>query len=80
VNKENLKRKLIEEKISDKHYSLEGGLPYDKICLANNKGIWEVYYSERGGKFDLKIFNNEEEACQYFYDWLIKSLKFDGLI
>ncbi len=29
--------------------------------------IWEVYYSERGIQQDLKIFNSEELACEFFY-------------
>jgi hypothetical protein len=56
-------------------YALDGGLPNEAYCLAKVDGKWEVYYSERGNKTGLKIFQKEEEACQYFYDSLIEVLK-----
>jgi len=80
MNKEELRIRLNNEKIPVDRYSLEGGLPYDKICLSKSNDIWEVYYSERGEKFKLKVFDNEESACDYFYSWLIEELRFDGLI
>ncbi len=33
------------------------------------------YYSERGTKSNLKTFNSETEACEYFYTSLIEMLK-----
>ena len=80
MDKKELSNKLLLEKIPQETYSLGGGLPYDKYCLSNSNGIWEVYYSERGGKFQLKEFDSEEEACEYFYKWIIERLKFDGII
>lgn len=80
MNKEELRKRLIEERIPQDTYSLDGGFPYDKYCLLQNNGIWEVYYSERGSKFKLKTFTSEENACEYFYNWLIDRLKFDGII
>lgn len=75
-----LRKRLIAENIPQDTYSLDGGLPYDKFCLSKTDGIWEVYYSERGEKFKLKTFTIEEDACEYFYKWLIDRLKFDGII
>lgn len=28
---------------------------------------WEIYYSERGTKVDLVIFQHEDEAVEYFF-------------
>lgn len=39
-------------------------------CINN----WEVYYSERGNKNELKCFSNEDDACDYFYIWLKASI------
>ncbi|RAN91263.1 hypothetical protein B5P41_03305 [Bacillus sp. SRB_28] len=38
------------------------------------------YYSERGTKSNLKTFNSETEACEYFYTSLIEMLKGMGVI
>ena len=53
-------------------YTIGGGLPNEQYCIyedvLNKK--WEVYYSERGNKSGLKIFEGESEACNYFVDIL----------
>ncbi|PEF46942.1 hypothetical protein COL11_08625 [Bacillus anthracis] len=38
------------------------------------------YYSERGIKSNIKIFNCKTEACEYFYTSLIHMLKKMGVI
>jgi len=48
-------------------YSLSGGLPSEVFCIDRNESNWEVYYSERGSKSQLKVFEKESEACDYFY-------------
>ncbi len=68
-----LKQRLIDEKVSTSEYSLEGGLPNEAYCLAQNEDNWEVYYSERGVRTSLGVFDNEEEACDYFYNRLVRS-------
>lgn len=65
MNRQELERILIDKKISS-DYSLNGGLPNEVFCLNENSGKWEVYYSERGNKSDLKVFDNESDACEYF--------------
>ena len=42
-----------------------GGLPNEKMCIVK-EGNWQVYYSERGNKVGLKLFETETEACEYF--------------
>ena len=73
-----LKQILIDEDVPDMHYRLEGGLPSERHCIGQNAGKWEVYYSERGNKSLLKIFDNESDACDYFYNWLIDGLTKQG--
>jgi hypothetical protein len=80
MNREELKKRLIDEKIPRAEYSLDGGLPNEACCLGLNDGKWEIYYSERGRKTGLKVFASEEAACDYFYTWLTDSLKNMGLI
>jgi hypothetical protein len=43
----------------------------DKLSLIIRKGVYsveyEVYFKERGEKHSIRIFTNEEEACQYLH-------------
>jgi hypothetical protein len=41
----------------------EKGNPDNKDVLRLVDNQWSVYYSERGGQFDLKTFKTEDEAC-----------------
>ena len=62
-----LKNKLDEIGVSQDLYSIMiGGLPNERLCLVEDE-MWQVYYSERGKKVGQKFFENEEEACEYFY-------------
>ncbi|WP_084781651.1 hypothetical protein [Paenibacillus sp. D9] len=79
MNIKELESRLTSENIQRDVYSLKGGLPNEAYCISESNGTWEVYYSERGGKSGLRVFQNEEEACQYFYDSLIEMLKDMGL-
>ncbi|MBS1212055.1 MAG: hypothetical protein H6R26_671, partial [Proteobacteria bacterium] len=51
-----------------------GGLPYEteKYCIAKERELWEVYYSERGTKGGLIQFQSEDEACQYLIGLLAR--------
>ena len=61
-----LERELLQLGISDDLYSImTGGLPNEKLCIVK-EDKWQVYYSERGNKSGLKIFETETEACEHF--------------
>ena len=75
-----LKNLLEEKKIPQDSYSLNGGLPNEAYCIGKNKGVWEVYYSERGHKSEYKKFVSESEACGYFYKALAEVLNQMNLI
>lgn len=72
LTKEQLRRLLEAERVPEIYYSLEGGLPYDRWCLAQTRKGWEVYYSERGGKDDLELFESESDACDCLHRHLQK--------
>jgi len=80
MNSTELRKRLILESVPMEYYSLDEEFPYDAICLHKNGIIWEVYYSDRGNKNEMKIFLIENNACNYFYKYLIKSLKRDGIL
>lgn len=61
----------------DKYYiqGLYGSMnDEDKLSMVVKKGSYfleyEIYFKERGEKSFLKVFTNEDEACQYFYKQL----------
>jgi len=75
VNKVELLKKFSEKNVSEDVYSLERGLPNEKYCSSNENSKWQVYYSERGVKCQIREFNTEEDACEYLYNKVIKMLR-----
>lgn len=53
---------------------LNDGLPNEVLCLNKRDNILEVYYSERGLKSNLKKFDTEDDACEYFYKTVLELL------
>jgi hypothetical protein len=80
MTKNELKMQLIKDQVPEEVYSLNGGRPNEAYCLNYFNGKWETYYSERGIKSEKEEFMAEDEACNYFYKWLIESLKSIGII
>lgn len=64
MNIKELSRRLMKLGIPTDAYTLQGGLPNDRLCLSHADS-WEVYYSDQGRKSDLRRFAREEEACVY---------------
>lgn len=67
MNIEELNEVLKIENVPSDLYSLKGGMPNESYCIGIKEDKWEVYYSERGCKSDLKVFETEEKACQHLY-------------
>ena len=68
MRREELKTLLKEAKVQDQYYALYPPYPnHECLCLTNEINKWQVYFAERGKKWQLKEFNTEEEACEYFY-------------
>lgn len=63
---------LVNSNVPNDLYNLNGGLPNEAFCLNKEDSVWEVYYSERGVKSQLKRFESEEEACEYFYRTILE--------
>lgn len=61
-----LEKELEMMEIPQELYSImAGGLPNEKLCIAK-EDKWQVYYSERGRKSGLNLFETESEACEFF--------------
>lgn len=74
MKKEELQQSLMSANVPKFLYNLDGGLPNEAFCLNKDGEIWEVYYSERGIKSQLKQFDSEHEACIYFYKTVLDFL------
>ena len=59
---------LEQELITGGHHGwyLAGGLLDDTVTLNRTANGWEVYYSERGKKYNVRTFPTEDEACRHF--------------
>lgn len=73
MNKQELQQTLINANVPSDLYNLDGGLPNEAFCLNKNQNTWEVYYSERGLRSQIKRFSTEEEACDYFYKTILEN-------
>ena len=51
-------------------YCLKGGFPNECYTIGRNGKKWEVYYSERGNKSELEVFDDEWAACERLYRYL----------
>lgn len=76
MTKSELLQRLRAENVPEQYYSLDGGLPPERYCLARSRTGWEVYYSERGEKSWLKEFASEHEACEHLYKELKDMLRY----
>lgn len=73
MKKEELRSVLINKGISHSYYSLEGGLPNEKLCLDYEKSRWIVYYAEHGVRTGIQNFDNEDDACDFLLNAIAES-------
>lgn len=67
MTKEEFLYRVNKEGIPLYLFCLDDGMLNDRFCLnATDKG-WAVYYSERGSKYDEKLFSTEHDALDYLY-------------
>ena len=75
MNIHNLQQTLLKKGLRPNAVSFIPGklTAAEQYCIepATNKG-WEVYYFERGNKNDLHHFDDEDSACAYLLDILMK--------
>jgi hypothetical protein len=71
MNLTGLETILRERNVNPLAYSLGGGLPNEKYTLDHIGSKWSVYYSEHGHRNNERIFDSEDEACNYLLDVLL---------
>jgi hypothetical protein len=70
VDTEALRAELDRLGIDPSRYSLKGGALEDGFAMKREGRRWIVYYSERGGRYDIEKFTTEDAACR----WLLSRL------
>ena len=71
MNIQELDRMLISNHIPTEMYSLTGGLPSESYCIEEIDHLWHVYYSERGIKRTIGLFDDVNNAK----DALLKEIR-----
>ena len=67
MNVAGLKRELERIGIDPRWYSFDSSSnDGERFCLVLAGAKWEVYYSERGSRSDVNVFDQESDACRHF--------------
>lgn len=53
------------------YFSLDGER-HEALCLIAHGQSWHVFLSERGERYEERIFGSEDEACVYFLKRLFR--------
>lgn len=76
MNIKELKLKLDELKVPNRYYSINGNNTPNTYILQRVYSYWECYYvDERGGQNDYHRFDNEHDACRYFWKILENEMR-----
>ena len=69
-------KKFFKDHLVPSHlYNMKGGHHRNRICIANDKNGWQVYFSEGKEKIGLMQFATESEACQRMKDEVCKVME-----
>ncbi len=63
--------KLKSEPLLEKEYCI-GDFDDNRECIMKENDEWIIFFYERGSRNLLKKFTNEEEACNAFYERLMR--------
>jgi hypothetical protein len=71
-----METKLQEMNVPPDFYGLTGGVPHNVLCIEKADVGWDVYFSERGSKWDVEHFGNESEACDRFLERALEMVRY----
>jgi hypothetical protein len=78
MNIQELKMKLQDMGVPREWYHLENhGNDDQRLCIVEENDRWLVYYSERGSRFRIAEFDNEDDACGELLNRIIKTLDYE---
>ena len=61
---EAFEKTLTGHDVSRRAYTIMGERD-DSLCMICDEGVWKVFHSERGTRFDTRDFENVTDACLY---------------
>lgn len=67
MDRDELAARLRSEGVPETTYHLSGAHYDDRQVLDHRASGWFVFYSERGGEYDVKRFETEAAACMELY-------------
>ena len=72
MDREQLRKKLNDVGVPSSYYNLYGDPSPDDCYTINRRSdnTWEIYYSERGQKLNMRIFTEESDALEYLFECL----------
>jgi len=62
---------LALAQVDPMRYSV-GGDQHESLCLTSEKAAFHVFLSERGSRYEEKVFVTEDAACVYFLKRLFR--------
>jgi hypothetical protein len=57
---------IVEAARVDPLYFSFDGERHEALCLLASGQTWAVFLSERGQRYEERVFTSEDEACTYF--------------
>ena len=69
---EGLRQALQDLHIPNWAYALQE-VEDNRLCVLHNGASWEVFFLEKGQRFDEQTFFDAAEACRYVLDNLTRS-------
>lgn len=67
MKKEELIAELNKRNVPKGIYSLDGIKDGECLCLVKEPNTWDVLYNSRGEITYKETFNDEEQACDHFF-------------
>ena len=71
MNVAKLREELARRNVDEARFRIMEPPGDSTMCIRKQGKVWLVYYFERGSKWDLKRFGDEDLACRYFLDQLV---------
>ena len=65
-------REIVESARVDPTYFSLDGERHEALCLLAHGQSWQVFLSERGERYEERVFDSEDEACVYFLKRLFR--------
>lgn len=71
MDRADLHERLTKACVRPDAFNLNGDAQSETYVLGQSPEGWETFYSERGLKSGRRTFSREDEACSFFFDWVI---------